>query len=190
MKLSIHSSIDLDGLGTDGAYITWLDVRAGDAHGDHAAARVALLHVGELADAHGDLWPILHRSPLAGLADVYFAHGWYKDDYADGAGIDLLYIESIEVDDLWQQRNLDFAIVGRLASTFGSGCQLVVMRFRNAHEASRWSRLGFSVSTEGRLSGFMHMKLAYRHAQVVDVLGSGNFEVLASDTPIPRAQPN
>ena len=61
-------------------------------------ARVAIVHVGEIADAHGDLWPALHGTKLEPLHDAYFAQGWYKDDYADGAGIDLLYIESIEID--------------------------------------------------------------------------------------------
>ncbi|MCL2726266.1 MAG: hypothetical protein FWD69_17730 [Polyangiaceae bacterium] len=190
MKLSVQSSIDLDDRRATSAYVTWLDVRVGDDRGDYGTARVALLHVGEIADALGDLWPALQRTSLAGLHDVYFAQGWYKDDYADGAGIDLLYIQSIELEEHWRQRNLDLAIVRRLASTFGSGCQLVVMPFRNAHEAARWSRLGFSISTGGRTNGFMHMKLGYRHADVVDILGSSNFEVLATDSSPPSPQSN
>jgi hypothetical protein len=114
------------------------------------------------------------------MHDVYFAQGWYKDDYADGAGIDLLYVDQLVVDDASRAKNLDLAIVRRLCDTIGSGCQLAAMAYRDAHEAAHWGRLGFALSTPGRTTGFMHMKLGYRHARVVDLTGTGDYQVLST----------
>jgi hypothetical protein len=181
MKLSVTTDIDLEGPAKSG-YVTWLDVRGTDSPGTRAygTARRALVHVGEIADAAGEVWPALHGTRLEALHDVYFAQGWYKDDYADGAGIDLLYIEHITIDDEHQSKNLDLALVRRLCDTLGSGCQLAVVAFPSATFAAHWAQLGFSISTPGRTSGLLHMKLGYRHAQVVDATGSGDYEVIAS----------
>lgn len=176
MKLSISGDIELDS-GTK-SYVTWLDVRIGEGTRTFGMARVAVVHVGEIADALGDLYPALRGTKLEALCDAYFAQGWYKDDFADGAGIDLIYVESIEIDAAHEHKNLDLALVRRLCDTLGSGCQLAVMPYDNALKAGHWGRLGFSLSTPGRTSGLMHMKLGYRHAQVVDATGSGDFEVL------------
>jgi hypothetical protein len=177
MKLSINADIDLDPAGRR-SFVTWLDVRIGDSPAQtYGVARIAIVHVGEIADAHGDLYPALRGTPLESLCDAYFSQGWYKDDFADGAGIDLLYVESIEMDAAHAHRNLDLAAVRRLCDTLGSGCQLAVMPYRNALQAGHFGQLGFALTTPGRTAGLMHMKLGYRHAQVVDN-GTGEFEVL------------
>jgi hypothetical protein len=174
MKLSVTADIGLHEPG----YVTWLDVRATDPGGDLlGTARVALVHVGEIADAHGDLWPALRGTRLEVLHDPYFTSGWYRDEFADGAGIDLLHVEKVSVEERWRDRNLDLAIVRRLSDTIGSGCQLVTMGYRDAFEAARWARLGFASSTPGRSSGLMHMKLGYRHARVV-ATDTGEFEIV------------
>lgn len=178
MKLSIHADVPLDEPQDDTGYLTWLDVRVGAPDSRlSGSARVALVHVGEIADAHGDVWRALHGTRLESLHDVYFAQGWYRDDYADGAGIDLLFIDRVEMEPEARARNLDLAIVRRLCDTVASGCQLVVMPYRDAHEAAHWARLGFRPSTPGRTAGFMHMKLGYRHARVV-ATGAGHYEVV------------
>lgn len=183
MKLSISADIELDTPeSATRSYVTWLDVRIGDSTPGrtYGIARVAVVHVGEIADAHGDLYPALRGTKLESLCDAYFSQGWYKDEFADGAGIDLIYVESIEIDAAHQHKNLDLAMVRRLCDTLGSGCQLAVMPYRDALAAGHWGRLGFALTTPGRTSGLMHMKLGYRHAQVVDATGSGDFEVLPS----------
>jgi len=180
MKLSISADIELDGP-SNASYVTWLDVRIGDsnrADQTFGVARVAIVHVGEIADALGDLYPALHGTKLESLASAYFAEGWYKDDFADGAGIDLLYVESVEIDAAHQHKNIELAMVRRLCDSIGSGCQLAVMPYRDAITAGHWGQLGFALTTPGRTAGLMHMKLGYRHAQVVDSTGSGEFEVL------------
>jgi hypothetical protein len=179
MKLSVTTDIDLEGPQKSG-YVTWLDVKLSDETRSYGTARVALVHVGEIADAAGEIWPALHRTRLEPLHDVYFAQGWYKDDYADGAGIDLLYIDHITMDEAHRGKNLDLALVRRLCDTIGSGCQLAVVAYGDATHAAHWGRLGFSISTPGRTAGLMHMKLGYRHAQVVDATGSGDYEVVSN----------
>ncbi len=179
MKLTIHGSIELDQPAGDARYVTWLDVLIqNDARATCGVARVGIVHVGEIADALGDLYPALAGTRLATLADTYFSEGWYRDEFAEGAGIDLLYVESIEIDAAHQHRNLDLAAIGRLCDTLGSGCQLAVMPYPDAIVAGHWGRLGFTLTTPGRTSGLMHMKLGQRHAKVVDATGAGDFEVL------------
>lgn len=184
MKLSITTDIDLEGPKKSG-YVTWLDIRVGDETGSCGTARVALVHVGEVADAAGDIWPALRDARLEGLHDVYFQQGWYRDDYADGAGIDLLYIDRIAIDEAHRGRNLDLALVRRLCDTIGSGCQLAVVSYPDAVRAAHWAQIGFAISTQGRTSGLMHMKLGYRHARVVDEDGTGTYAVVAEDTYVP-----
>lgn len=179
MKLTIRGSIELDQPAGDPSYVTWLDVVIqDDAHATCGVARVGIVHVGEIADALGDLYPALAGTRLEALADTYFSEGWYRDEFAEGAGIDLLYVESIEIDAAHQHRNLDLAAIRRLCDTLGSGCQLAVMPYHDAIGAGHWGRLGFALTTPGRTTGFMHMKLGYRHARVVDATGAGDFEVL------------
>jgi hypothetical protein len=174
MKLAIRADVDLD----SPSYVTWMDVEVkDDASQGKGTARLAIVHVGEITDALGDVDPALRGTSLEALASAYFAEGWYRDDFSDGSGIDLLYIESIDVSDEQRARNIDLALVRRLCDTLGSGCQLAVMSYENPLVAAHWGRLGFSLTTVGRSRGLMHMKLGYRHARVVDK-GSGVYEVL------------
>lgn len=176
MKLSITADVDLKPGAIDAGFVTRFDVRAyGEDITIVGSARAALVHVGEMADAQADVWAALRAARLEALADTYFAQGWYRDEYADGAGIDLFHVESVVVEP-WA-KNLDLAIVRRLADTIASGCQLVTMHYRDAHEAARWSRIGFASSTPGRAAGLLHLKLGYRQARVVPAGGS-SFEVL------------
>lgn len=181
MKLSVMTEMDLDGSQNNGRYVTWLDVRlmSDDGARSFGSARIALVHVGEIADAAGEVWPALLHTRLEPLHDVYFAQGWYKDEYADGAGIDLLFIDHVRVDEEYGGKNLDLALVRRLCDTLGSGCQLAVVAYGDAQAAAHWGALGFAISTPGRTTGLMHMKLGYRHAQVVDATGSGDFQVVS-----------
>ena len=188
MKLSITTELDLAAPTMKKGYVTWLDVKLVEDGRTFGTARVALVHVGEIADAHGDLWPALRGTRLEALHDVYFSQGWYNDDFADGAGIDLLFVESVELDESARNRNFDLALVRRLAESIGSGCQLVVMAYKNPMQAAYWAQIGFSVTTGGRGAGFMHMKLGYRHASVVDVgvgvgVGESDYRLMSSDAP-------
>ena len=177
MKLSISGDIELETSG----YVTWLEVRAyGDQGEALGTARVAIVHVGEISDAQGDVWPALRGTRLAPLHDLYFSQGWYNDEFADGAGIDLLYVERVDVDDASRAKNIDLAIVRRLSDTIGSGCQLVAMGYDRAEDALHWARLGFTPSTQGRGAGYMHMKLGYRHARIVST-STGDFEVMPTE---------
>lgn len=196
MKLTITADVSLDA-GGDSSFVTRFDVRAtrtdepcvlvregsGDAQG---SLRAAMVHVGEIADAQVDLHRVLAAARIESLHDVYFESGWYRDEYADGAGIDLLVIEDLVVDRTQRARNLDLAMVRRLCDTIGSGAQLAVLPYGDAREAARWAALGFVPSTPGRSQGLLHMKLGFRTARVVDT-GAGHFEVMPTFAPMPRA---
>jgi hypothetical protein len=182
MKISLATEIDLEGPGNDG-YVTWLNARLSSGTRQLGTGRLALVHVGEIADAAGEIWPALHGTSLEPLHEVYFSQGWYRDEYADGAGIDLLYVDHINIEPGHERKNLDLALVRRLCDTLGSGCQLTVVPYADADRAAHWAQLGFSVSTAGRPTGLMHMKLGYRHARVVDATGSGDYEVVSSINP-------
>ncbi len=182
MKLTVRADIDLDT--TDAtkaasAYVTWLDVDVADpVTNARGTARVAIVHVGEITDALGDVAPALQGTALEPIARAYFAEGWYRDEFSDGAGIDLIYVASVEMNDEALARNVDLAMIRRLCDTLGSGCQLAVMPYTSPLDAAHWGRLGFSLTTSGRANGLMHMKLGYRHARIVDSTGSGDYEVL------------
>lgn len=181
MKLSITADIPLAEPSLKQGYVTWFKVVISDGVLTYGSARVALVHVGEIADAHGDLLPALAGTKLEAVHDVYFERGWYKDDYADGAGMDLLFVESIEIAPEKKDANLELAVIRRLCDSIGSGCQLVAMRYTGAEDAAHFGQIGFAISTAGRPAGFMHMKLGQRHARVVDATGSGVFDVLPVD---------
>lgn len=195
MKLSIHADLHLDqARDAKASYVTWLDVSVNDRDErgtiTFGTARIALVHVGEIADAHGDLLPALHGTSLEPLADAYFTQGWYKDEFADGAGLDLLYVERVEMDEDLRARNVDLAMIRRLCDTLGSGCQLAVMPYTDALTAAHWSRLGFMLTTPGRGAGLMHMKLGDRNVRVVDSSGTGDFEILPTWNDAPRFRPS
>ncbi|MBS2014929.1 MAG: hypothetical protein JST00_18710 [Deltaproteobacteria bacterium] len=174
MKLAIRADMDLE----QTSFVTWLDVDVKDASGATGRAKIAIVHVGEITDALGDVLPALRGTSLEALASVYFTEGWYREAFADGAGIDLVFFERIEMTEDQRARNIDLALVRRICDTLGSGCQLAVMPYGDPMGAAHWARLGFALTTPGRARGLMHMKLGYRHAAVVDATGRGDFEVL------------
>lgn len=188
MKLTVTTDIAL-GVTDDRRFVTWSDVTLLDGAVRAGHARVALLHVGEVADDHGDVWRALRAADLEHLHDPFFDQGWYKDDFADGSGIDLLFVDQLVLDAHRRGRNLDLALVRRLTETLASGCQLVVMRYATALEAAHWAQLGFEISTPGRARGLVHLKLGHHHPAVVDVTGEGSFEVVGACTtgPLGRA---
>lgn len=186
MKLSVASDLDLGTLADD-RFVTWLDLAAREDAVQTARARAALVHIGEIADDHGDVWRALRAAGLEHLHDVYFQQGWYKDAYAEGAGIDLLYVANLEVTTQARGRNLDLAVVRRACETLASGCQLVVLPYANALEAAHWAQIGFEISTPGRSSGLLHLAMGVRHPQVIDRLGNGDFEVVGGCTSGPLA---
>lgn len=186
MKLSVTSDIALDA-SDDRRFVTWFDVVAHQGPVRSGHARFAVLHVGEASGGHGDLWRALRSADLERLHDPYFHQGWYRDEFAEGAGIDLLFFERIAVETA-PTKNVDLAIVRRVSDTLGSGCQLVVMPYASALEAARWGQLGFEVSTPGRASGLLHLKMGQSHPEVACVT-DGAFEVVGACKAGPLAAP-
>ena len=177
MKLSISSDIDLDG--DKGGYVTWLDVRLSEGTESFGTARIAIVHVGEIADAAGEIWPALQGTKLEPIPRHVLQPGLVQRRLRRRRGHRPSLHRPHQHRRSAPRQNLDLALVRRLCDTLGSGCQLAVVGYNHALEAARWGRLGFAVSTAGRTQGLMHMKLGYRHASVVDT-GSGQFEVVAN----------
>lgn len=198
MKLAVTTEIDLEGPPTTG-YVTWLNVEVtGDGRSCEAPlphepsrvrrARVAIVHVGELVDAEGEVRSALRGTRIEAIYEEYFNQGWYKDEYADGAGIDLFFFDELTFDEHALQKNLDLALVRRLCDTLGSGCQLAVVPYRDAENSSRWAKLGFVVSTPGRTHGLMHLKLGQHQTRLIDTSGRGDYEVV-SESLLPLSRP-
>ena len=59
MKLSVSTELELDGA-TNSGYVTWLDVKVSDGGATFGTARIALVHVGEIAEPNTI---IAHRVP-------------------------------------------------------------------------------------------------------------------------------
>ncbi|MDC3956065.1 hypothetical protein [Polyangium jinanense] len=181
----------------DRGLITWLhcvvyessghnkDECEDDDEEDIGSVLIALIHVEEASRLNVSLLDALDAedAEFETIYSVYFDDDWFKDEYAQGRGSDLLYIAEMSIDDAYRKRNVDLAVIRRLCTTFAAGCELVVMPYTSEDETKRWSTLGFVVSTEGQPSGLMHLQQASGGPRVVDFAGNGRFRVLPNVEP-------
>lgn len=171
----------LDEPDADEGLITWLDVEAVDDRDDlevaAGRASVAIIHV---AVAEGELLDGLDADSgeLCELFDVFFDQGGLREGLAEGFGHDVLYVRGMEIEAPYATRNLDFAIVRRLADTVGQGCELVVMRSESPEHCRRWEQIGFRRTRPANDAGWMHLHMAYLQPRVVD--SEGTFHAVAA----------
>lgn len=192
MHLRISTEIPLHEPDSDAGFVTWLHVdiledneeSAGEKRVGHA--RAAIVHVGRALDSEESLLDVLDADSgaLEALYEVYFdpKTDWFKEELAEAAGRDLLYIHEIEIEPGHAGRNVELALVRRLADTLGQGCELVVLPFGSRRDVELWSRLGFSVSTPGAGEGYMHLSLAFRGPRI-DEDKPGHFKIVPNPSP-------
>lgn len=145
-------------------------VESDEEERDHVVgtASAAIIHAGV---ADGQLWDAMDADSgeLEALYGAYFDDDYFKEEYAQGFGHDLLYVSEVSLTPDYQGRNLELAVVRRLCDTLGSGCELVVVAYEGEAEARLWRSMGFT-RTPGR-DGLMHLSQAFVQPRVVSVRG-------------------
>jgi hypothetical protein len=155
-------------------------------------ARVAIILANEVVNQGEDLVEVLDAdsSDLGALSGVFFEGGELQDRFSDTAvGQNLLFVSDVQIDDGWNGRNLDLALVRRLCDTLGSGCALAVMEYEAEAEREHWERMGFQVTeppSNRRAFGYLHLPLGVRNPRVVDPESDGRFRVVSNPSPAGR----
>jgi hypothetical protein len=148
----------------------WVEVDESEHLREIGEVEVVLVHVGAAYASGENVYDVLRAGKvnLAALHDVYFERGWFRSEFVDGAGVDLLYIASAWMTRPWEGRNIELAAVQRICETIGAGCKLVAKPFASSSEAKHWMQMGFEVSTHARGgSRYMHRSQAQQHPRVV-----------------------
>jgi hypothetical protein len=193
--INVSANIPLHEPNAGEGLITWFGVNVHHGEDENeqeiiGEATVALVHVREAANTGQDLLAALSvdSAELEALHHKYFRDGWIKDQFIDGSGNDLLYIADIEIAAAYDGRNIDLAVVRRLCDTIGHSCGLTVMPYDSKAEIAHWARMGFAVSTPGKLSGWLHMTMGDRKARIAEAEGDGYFRVVPNVAQAKRHQ--
>lgn len=173
LRVIVETELSLGEPNVDHGLVTWFDVRIMAGHGDESVgmgqARVARIHVGEASNLGEPLFQVLDADSgeLEALYDVFFEEDWFRDQFAMGAGSDLLFVSHIDLKPGWEGRNIELALVQRLCDTIGGGCELAVMPYESESEIAHWQRLGFILTTPERRVGYLHLSLGAKSPRVV-----------------------
>ncbi len=193
MKAIVEAELSLGEPSADQGLVTWFRVRVveeldGEDGAVAARARVARVHVGMAADVGERLHDVLDAdsAELEALYSVFFDEDWFRQQFTEGAGSDLLYVSEVEVEPRWEESNVELALVRRLCDTLGQGCDMAVLRAASGADVNRWQRLGFTGDADG--NGFLHLPLGYRQARVVPGQDERSFRVVPN--PPPGAEPH
>jgi hypothetical protein len=194
LRLSVSTCIAVDEPSADGGFITWFDILihrdpptdddgrpGGDdlERGDEKVepigrARIAIVHVGAVVDRGESLYDALDADSgdLEALYHLYFDEesGWFRDEFAGSAGVDLGYVRELSIEPTWQGRNIELAVVQRLNTTIAAGCKVLVISVSSTEEIARWEPMGFEVSApEGGEPCHVHLNNEVTHPRVVPV---------------------
>ncbi len=165
IRLSVSTRISVEEPSTDGGFITWYDVLIqrdasvvddDGADGDDlekveqiGSARLAIVHVGALFESDDTLLYDMLDAESGDLEALYSLdfddEGWFKDEFASAAGVDLGYIQELTIDPAWQGRNIELAVVHRLNETLAAGCKVLVMALSSPEEVAHWEEMGFRI---------------------------------------------
>jgi ribosomal protein S18 acetylase RimI-like enzyme len=192
LRLLISTSVVVEDPRTaPGAFITrWaVKIRAAEQADDGSSeveaevghAQLAHLHVGTVHESGESLDEVLaaEGGVLATLRDVYFRYDDFILDFWSASGVGLLYIEELAIHPSWQGRNIELAVVQRLAETLADGCKLIVLHCASHDDATPWVAMGFERSTADGAAGFHHLVVDSPPSRVVPELGNDfGFEVL------------
>jgi hypothetical protein len=176
VKAIVEAELTLNEPSADQGLVTWFRVRVvEELDGEQGAvavrARVARVHVGMAADVGERLHDVLDADggELEALYEAFFDEDWFRQQFTEGTGSDLLYLSEIDVEQGWEGRNVELALVRRLCDTLGQGCELAVIPYGSESESDQWQRLGFTVAESERdgEGGYLHLPLGRRQARVV-----------------------
>lgn len=137
-------------------------------------AEVALIHCAEALNKGVSISAVLDEDSeeLAVLHGVFFEDDSLKEEYNNGVGLDVLYVETLELHPDWRGRKIEEAVVRRVFDVWGTGCAIGVMVLASPDESSRWEAMGFELvdDAEGTTSAalFVVMDLSLRQPMVVE----------------------
>jgi hypothetical protein len=148
------------------------------------SAQFALIHCASALNLRVPICDVLDEdsADLSALYPVFFEKNSLKERYQGGAGMDIIYVEALELQPEARARNVEQAIVRRVFDTFGASCAIGVMDLLAPEDLTRWETLGFELVEEAEtMSGdsqFLVMDLARVHPRVFEVEGQENAFVL------------
>lgn len=179
LRMQLRTDIPLAEPDVDVGLVTWVDADVVDETETDLVAvarvRAAVIHVGEAVNVGVPIHEVLDAdsAELEALHEVYFADDWLRDDYTAGAGNDLLFIESLDLQPRWRGRGIELAVVRRLSDAIGGGCAITVLRVDDDLTAHTWKRMGFEVTRAptGAGGGYLHLRLSLRAPRVVEQAG-------------------
>jgi len=168
LALDIVTRIPLYRPDADAGFVTWLDIRVlgrDSATGEDrrvGAALAAIVHVGAIADSDESLADVLDGDggDLQALYSLYFERDWLHRDIArTGAGSDLLYMSTFDLDRCDSRDEVAVSVVRRLCDTLASGCGLAVVPYCEGDRIAHWLAAGFEVTRAAREGavGYLHM---------------------------------
>jgi hypothetical protein len=120
---------------------------------------------------------------LEALYAAFFDEDWFREQFTEGGGSDLLYVSDVTVEPGWEGRNVEVALVRRLCDTLGQGCELAVIPHVCEAESDRWQRLGFTIAESEGEGGHLYLPLGHRQARVVRCEDERSFRVVANPPP-------
>jgi len=187
--MKVDSDISLHDRSPVSGFITWFDIivlemddfdEGGETIERIGEASIALVHVAEANEAGAHIHAVLDAdsSELEALYNVYFDGQWFKDNFSEGFGNDLLYIADIRIDGCYEGCNVDIAVIARALNTIGQGYMLAVIPYESSAERNYWARMGFEVSTTGDSKGLMHLHHACPRPRIVGPDEKGRFTIV------------
>lgn len=94
-----------------------------------------------------------------------------------------MYVSELSLEPAWQGRNIEVALVHRICDTLGGGCELAVIDYASEAKSQRWQRMGFTITTPGQETGYLHLPLAVRLARVVLDQNSASYRIVTNPPP-------
>lgn len=169
--------------------VTWFELAIRDS-GDRAqtigSARVAWIRVADAMNREIAVRAVLDAAgaELADLHDVFFdpEMNCLKERFHNGLGWDVLFVSQVEVAERWRGRNLEEALIVRMAEMWAETCAIVVIPITSPGEIERWGRVGFEIMRgPGATRGYAYLDRATKHprARARDASAT-HFEIIAA----------
>jgi hypothetical protein len=193
LVLKVETEIPLAEPNEDFGFVTRLAITVREFDSPTGApigtAEVALIRCADALNKGVSISEVLDEDSeeLATLYGVFFEHDSLNEEYCSGVGLDVLYVEKLELHPEWHGRKIEEAVVRRVFDVWGAGCAIGVMALASPDESSRWEAMGFvpvedaEATTSAAL--FLFMDLSLRQPLVVEAIAPEHSFQLA-DAPL------